>query len=986
MKTRFNFDEYQPKFSGYRSLMPKRVRNILLVSTLYDAFVLEEDGSLSEKIWSQYVGMHLTDPPAVRRVSRVARALEVIEEGKTDLVLSMTRLTDADPFAFAKEVKRKAPDLPVILLVTDPSELAMLPKPYEMRNFDKVFLWNNDPQILLAIIKLVEDLFNVNHDTRVGKVRVILLLEDSVYHYSAMLPMMYTVIMKLTRNLIDSGLNPLHRQLRMRSRAKILHAETFEQGMELYSKYKEYLLGVVSDVRFWRNGKHDGDAGFDFIRFIKKDSPYLPAVLQSVETENRQRAYDLQASFLDKNAPSLLGDLKDFLMEQMGFGDFVFRMEDQREVGRASNVYELLEKIQEVPIESLIWHAKNQHISNWLIARTEITIAEKIRPRRVEEFKTHEEVRNYISEVIADVLADKQTDVVAEFSSTRPTSASHFQFLGEGSMGGKGRGIAFTRYLAKQSDLSSRFPNIRIGVPRTLVLGAEEFDTFIRDNNLRRLALETDDFRVIAKNFMKGRIRPEVVDALRFYIQRMQNPLAIRSSSILEDSHLQPFAGLYSTYMLCNNVRSEDVRLMRLLQAVKMVWASTFGPNPKAYFKATSHRIEEEKMAVVIQEVVGKPHGNYFYPTFSGVGQSYNFYPFGSMKSEDGIAHLALGLGKMVVEGGNVFRFSPVQPSNLPQFSSPKDWLTGSQKQFYALRMDRGRALVGMDPDENLELLELSVAEQDGELENIASTFSQENGVIRDTLSIPGPRILTFSGVLKYNEFPLSEILLELLPILEQSMGCPVEIEFAVNLCKAPEKSEFGILQVRPLIAAAERDTVELEEKDLQNAWLFSPQALGNGRMDDITDIVYVKRETFDRSKMREIAEQIGDINDKMKVAGRKYILLGFGRWGSSDPWLGIGVGWAQISEARVMVEASLPNFSVEPSHGTHFFQNVTSLGVGYFTANTLRSNARIDWDWLDALPAETETEFLRHIRLSKVGGVKIDGRSGKAVCLKPEE
>ncbi|RJO66873.1 MAG: hypothetical protein C4523_10940 [Myxococcales bacterium] len=977
-------DEYQSRFAGYRSLMPRRMRNILLVSTLYDAFILEEDSSLSEQIWNQYVGMRLTEPPVVKRVSSAQTALDAIQNGQIDLVLLMTRLSDSDPFILAEQAKQLQPDLPIVLLVSDPAELSRIPPYPERRFIDNVFLWNNDPQTLLAIIKLVEDRENVDHDTQTGQVRAIIMVEDSVEHYSSFLPLMYTVIMNLTRSLMDDGFNDLHKQLRMRSRAKVLLAESYEDAIALYKKYRRYVLGVISDVRFWRDGVKNADAGFDLTKEIKDDQNDIPVVLHSAEAENAWRAFSLGASFLDKNSPSLLNDLREFLVNQMGFGDFVFRDLDGREIARARNVYDLLENLKTIPIASLIWHAERNHISNWLMARTEVTIADQLRPRRVSDFAEHEKVREYIVGVISKVLAARQSDIVAEYSPRRRFHQGSFAHVGQGSLGGKGRGIAFVRFLASRVKFQEHFPEVKIDVPETLVIGAGEFDAFLDENGLRRFAIECDDVHELAKRFMKGSIRKDLVDNLRYYISKNDRPLAVRSSSILEDSHLQPFAGLYATYMLPNNVTSESARLDRLLQAIKMVWASTFGPNPKAYFAATSHRIEQEKMAVVIQELIGKNHSGYYYPTFSGVGQSYNYYPFGPLTPEEGVAHVGLGLGKFVVEGGSVLRFCPSQPQVLPQFASPRDWLDNSQRQFYALKMDAGTAFVGMDPDDTLSLLDLARAEQDGELEMIASVYSPHDEVIRDSLSLQGPRLITFSGLLKYREFPLCEILQELFAVFSGAMGCPVELEFVVNLNKPPRKSEFYILQIRPLISRGERQAVAIDEHDSAAAWLYTGMALGNSKFTDIQDVVYVRPETFDRRNLGRIAESVGQFNKTLVETGRPYVLIGFGRWGSSDPWLGIGVGWAQISGARVMVEASLPDFRIDPSQGSHFFQNITSLGVGYLSVGHGKDDGFIDWSWLAEQPTVREQDGVRHVRLERPITVKIDGHARRAVALKP--
>jgi len=980
-----NVFDYIPKFDDYRSLMPNRIREILLVSNLYDAFVLEEDGSLSEQIWSQYVGMRLTDPPNVQRVSTVPRALEVVKKGRLDMVLVMTRLSEGDPFAFARKAKQILPDLPIVLLATDPSELKTLPPFHERKDIDNIFLWNNDAEILLAIIKLMEDKFNVDPDTANGKVRVILLMEDAIIHYSSFLPIMYRVIMKLTRNLIDDGFNDLHKQLRMRSRAKVLLADSYEEGIELYNKYKKNMLGVISDVRYFRNGKKDPDAGFDFVKAIRNDSPDLPVMLHSSEPMlNQNRAYSIGADFLDKNSPSLLIDLRTFLEERMGFGDFVFRLPNGVEVDRSTNTYELMETIQKVPIESLIWHAERNHFSNWLMARTEINIAESMKYRKVDQYSSLEAVRRDIIQLISDGLADKQRDVVAKFSIKRSSKNVGFMHLGEGSLGGKGRGIAFVRYILKRFNIKETFPTIDIDVPTTLVLGAGEFEHFLKVNQLKRFAIECDDINEIRSRFLSARIRPELYVSLRHYLKRTSQPLAIRSSSILEDSHLQPFAGLYATYMIPNNSQSETERLAQLLAVIKMVWASTYGRNPKSYFKATSHRIESEQMAVIVQEVVGKQHANYFYPTFSGVGQSHNFYPYGPMEPEDGVSHIAVGLGKMVVDGGSVVRFSPQYPQVLPQFSSPKDWLDMSQRQYFALNLSPSKIPVWKKDYDGLELVELSQAEKDNELDLIGSVYCPADNIIRDSLSYNGPRLATFSGILKYNEFPLADILANVFEIFQSAMGCPIEMEYAVNLWNSPKKNEFKILQLRPLIANAEHGEVAISNNECDNSWIRTNMALGNGIRKDIADIIFIDPDRFDKMYMNEIKNEIDELNQKMESLNRNYMLIGFGRWGSSDPYLGIGVGWAQISKAAVMVEASLEDFRIDPSNGAHFFQNITSLGIGYLTMQYGNKDAVIDWKWLRSQKIIEKKTFATHIQLEKPTIIKIDGRTSSAVGVKP--
>ncbi|MBI2900658.1 MAG: hypothetical protein HYY17_10765 [Planctomycetes bacterium] len=980
--------DYQPKFDGFRSLMGKQVRQILLVSSLYDAFVLEEDGLLGDKLLDQYVGWRLKTVPAIRSVSTGTQALKLIQTESIDLVLCMKHLPDMDTYAFAEKVKRKSPDLPVVLLLTDPAELKQVPPPWSRKPIDRVFLWNNNPDVLLAIVKSIEDLANVDHDTATGGVRVVLIIEDTVAQYSSLLCATYKVIMDLTQTLIADSLNDLHRQLRMRSRAKVLLAETYEDAMALYRKYRPYMVGVISDIRFWRDRKPDGEAGLDLARAVRAEVPDMPILLQSNEPErNGRRAQELGVRFLDKNSASHLEDFRSFVVEYMGFGDFVFRMPDGSEVARAANVDEMRRVLRWVPAESVVWHAERNHFSHWLVARTELTIADRLRPMKVSDFPNPEEVRKAIADVIEQGLAEKQSDVVAQFSPRRLREYGSFLHLGKGSMGGKGRSIAFLRYLLARSNLAARYPELRIEVPYTMVIGAEEFSSFLDRNQLRRFALECDDIREICRRFDDAPIAPDLARNLRYYVENVRRPIAVRSSSLLEDSHLQPFAGLYATIMLPNNARDAEQRLAQLVSAVKIVWASTFGPDVKGYFRNIGHRMEEEAMAVVVQDVVGSPHGRYFYPTFSGAAQSYNFYPVSHMLPTDGVAQLALGMGKMVVDGGATLRFCPKYPQLLPQYPTPEDWLHDSQTQFYGLDLDDpGEDWKRGNYDGTLQLLDLSEAETQGVLQRIGSTYDPDDNVVRDSLGRPGPRIVTFAPILKHNEIPLPPLLSDLLVASREALGCPVEIEFAVDMKGQDAKPVFALLQIRPFATGGERDMVQVGKEHLGRSWCHTHSALGNGVKREIRDIVYVVPRRFDRARTPQIAQEIGEINARLAAEKRPYVLIGFGRWGSFDPWLGIGVNWGQISGVRVLIEAGLAGFNVDPSQGTHFFQNMTALGIGFLSVPHGSDRAFLDWDWLESLPVEAEVGSVRHVRFPRSIEVRIDGRTGRAAALRPEE
>ncbi len=969
-------------FGGFHNLMPKRVEHLLLVSSLYELFVLEEEGLLSELITQEYSDLRLSHAPRVSRVSTGKDAIEFIQEQPVDLVITMASHAHRNLLEFAQKVKEIREDLPVVVLASEPRELARHPELGESPYVDRTFVWSGDPRILLAIIKFVEDNLNAEHDTQVGDVRVIILVENSVRFYSAYLPLIYSEVVHLTRSLIAEGINVTQQLLRLRARPKIMLAETFEEACELYEKYHDYLLGVISDVRFPKSGKLDDQAGIQFVRLIRGEAPYLPVALQSSDTSFRAVADELRVSFLNKQSPSLLADLRWFLKNNLGFGDFVFVMPDRREIGRASDLQSFAEQIERVPDECLVLHAKSNHFSNWLMARTEFELATRIRPRKVTDFPTVAQMRAYLVETLAESRERTQSGVIADFSARRLRFPASFMRIGGGSIGGKARGLAFVNALIRRHNLRHRFDGVYVSVPNSAAIGTDVFDTFLDENNLHGLvARETKDER-IARAFLGAKLPKDIHADLTVFLEHVQYPLAVRSSSLLEDSPDRPFAGVYTTHMIPNNHINPGVRRDQLCDAIKLVYASTFFTPARRYLGATGRHAEEEKMGVILQELVGSAHDGRFYPTFSGVARSYNYYPTGRLKPEDGVAAVALGLGKMVCEGGQSLIFSPAVPTMLPQFPTTEDLLSFSQRDFYAL--DIRHPDVYPTPDANANLLRpgLDVAEADGTLAPIGSVYSPENDAVYDGIHREGTRLVTFAHVLKSDLFPLADILRLLLEIGVDGMACPIEIEFAVDMDARP--MEFGFLQMRPIISQEESVDASLEDLDTTNAICYSPLALGNGRMSAIRDIVYVRRDTFDAGQTRQIAAELARINDGLLKTNRRCLLIGPGRWGSADRWLGIPVRWEQISSAQVIVETSLDDFMITPSQGTHFFQNLTSLGVGYFTVDPATGQGSIDWDWLASQKAVTETRFVRHIRVPKQLDVRLDGRSRQGVVFKP--
>lgn len=970
-------------FGGFQHLMPNRVQHILLVSSLYELFILEEDGLLNELITSEYMEMHLSHPPTVARAATGEGALEYIARHPVDLVITRTRIGDRRISEFAQAVKHLRPSLPVIVLANEPRDLQRDPGITNRALVDRVFVWTGDAKILLAIIKFVEDQLNAEFDTRVGDVRIIILVENSVRFYSNYLPLIYTELMKLTQSLMAEGANRMQRLLRQRARPRILLAETFEEAVALHTRYSDNLLGVISDVRFPRDGELDPQAGIEFSKLVRADSPYLPVLLQSSDESHAESARSLQVSFLHKRSPTLLAELREFILSNLGFGDFVFQLPGGAIVGRAHDLRSLEEALEQVPEEAVRFHAQHNHFSNWLMARTEFEIASRIRAKTVSDFASTDEIRRYLIRVIREYRQRTRSGLIADFSPKQFDTYTTFTRIGKGSMGGKARGLAFANALIRHHGIQNRYPNVRVAVPTCAALSTDVFDDFLRHNRLGNVLAHGPSDEEIKRAFLEAQVPGNIFYDLEAFLRQVRYPLAVRSSSLLEDAQDRPFAGIYNTHMIPNNHPELGVRLDQLCNAIKLVYASAFSRLAQQYMEATGHHAEEEKMGVVLQEIIGSAHDNRFYPTFSGVARSYNYYPMGQMKPDDGVAAVALGLGKTVVDEGQSLMFSPPHPQVLPQFATIPDMLANSQRHFYALDLAHPGTVPDLDPDANLLRLELDVAEKDGALAPIGSVYSAENDAVYDGTTRAGTRLVSFAHVLKADLFPLAEILQTLLAVSRQGMACPVELEFAVDMDSKPMR--FGFLQVRPTISDEEFDDVSLRAVSPHQAICLSLRALGNGHIAGMRDIVYVRPDSFDAGKTVQIASEIGAINEKLRRAGRNCVLIGPGRWGTADRWLGIPVNWEQISTARCMVETTLPGFTVTLSQGTHFFQNLTSMGIGYFTVQPDVETGFIDWDWLAKQRVVEQTEFVRHIECDAPVGVKIDGRQRRGVILKPD-
>lgn len=964
----------------FPTLMLRRIQRVLLVSSPYDAFILEEDGLLTELIYAEYLDLGLTHAPIITRVSTGEEALESIRTQPCDLVITLLRLGDMDVARFADAVRRIRPELPVVLLVANDWELARLTQHGRPRNIDGIYVWHGDTKVFLAIVKVIEDRINVERDVRVGDVGVIILVEDSVRFRSSLLPIIYSQLVQQTRAVMADSLNHMDKLLRLTARPKVLVAETFEQGIDLFDRFAPNLSGVICDVSFPRNGVEDMRAGIDFIRQIKASLPDVPALLQSSDESNRARAEEIGARFLHKRSTTLFEDVQQFMVENFGFGAFVFRMPDGSEVARAGDLRSMAEVLAWVPLESIEYHARNNHFSNWLRARTEFALARRLRPRRVSEFGDLENLRRYIIRSIQDTMRANRRGVVEDFDPERFDAGVGFARIGGGSLGGKARGLAFVDALLARATLDQEFPGIQIRVPRSVVIGTDLFDEFLRANELRPDTLAGCDDATIARRFREAVLPETVREDLEAFLQTVRDPIAVRSSSLLEDSQYHPFAGVYATHMLPNADPDGGVRLAQLQDAIKLVYASVFFGPARRYLEATPHRFDEEKMAVVLQPVVGARHGEVFYPSFSGVVRSYNYYPLEPMKPEDGVASVALGLGRIVVDGGATLRFCPAYPRVLPELALGEDFINQSQRRFHAIAL-HCREPLDYARDACIVELDLADAERHGTLQLVGSVWSSDEQRFSDGVHRPGVRVVTFAHILKNDAFPLAAILRRLLEIGRMGMNGPVEIEFAANLDSEPR--EFAVLQIRPCQGGIGDDEIDLGDLCPDELLCRSPRALGHGLVVNLRDVVYVKPTTFDPMHSPSIAHQIAEFNARLLAENRPYVLLGPGRWGSSHASLGVPVNWSQICAARIIVETTLDDFLVEPSQGSHFFQNLTSFGIAYLTINPFSNEGFVDWQWLDSLPAMGETAFVRHVRLEQPLEARLNGERSEGAILK---
>jgi CheY-like chemotaxis protein len=972
--------------TSFQKLMRRRIHHVLLISSTYDAFVLEDDGRIDEQIFNEYVSLNLRYPPQFILASSEKQAFDLLHEEKIDLVIVMLSSEEMDTFSLAEKIKKQYEAIPIVVLTPFSREVTLKLNAPGKSVIDYIFSWLGNADLLLAIIKLIEDKMNVDHDIREVGVQAILLVEDSIRFYSSYLPNIYKIIFKQSKDFMTEGLNEHQMMLRMRGRPKIMLATTYEEALMLYEKYKRNLLGIITDMSYPRNGKQDKYAGVKLCEKVQRDDPFMPILLQSSDVEGDELAKKLKVGFISKNSKTISFELKSFIREYFAFGDFIFiDPETGDEIVRATDLKSLQELLFQVPDDALRYHLSRNQLSKWLRARALFPLAEMLMDITLDDFQDLDEVRRYLFDAIASFRISKARGVIAQFQRERFDEYLTFTRIGDGSIGGKARGLAFLDMLIKRNRILEKWQGVYITIPRTVVLCTDVFDEFMEDNNLYEIALSDRSDDEILREFIQARLPFRIHEDLYTLIAYVRNPIAVRSSSLLEDSHYQPFAGIYSTYMVPYVMDNERLMMEMLSNAIKSVYASTYFKGSKAYMAATSNVIDEEKMGIVMQTVAGTKYGNRFYPSISGVARSINFYPLEPEKPEDGVANVALGLGKYIVDGGLSLHFSPKYPKRILQTYSPEAALRETQKYFYALDMHPEVFRPNIDDGINILKLPIKEAEADGSLKWVGSTYDLQNGVLRDGVNYDGKKLVTFSNILKHNIFPLAEILQTILEIGQKEMGKPIEIEFAVDLNRpANDPKVFYCLQIRPIVDNKETISTNLEKVKPEDTIVYSKSALGNGVISDLYDLVYIKPESFNPAKNQDVAERIGKINEQFRQEQKNYILIGPGRWGSQDSWLGIPVKWPQISAARVIIESGLENYRIDPSQGTHFFQNLTSFRVGYFTINPYMDDGHYDLEYLSNMPAVYEDEQIRHIRFEKPLTVEIDGKKNLGVIYKP--
>lgn len=979
------WNQFYLKDVSFVNLMTRRIFNVLIVANPYDAFMLEDDGRVDEKIFDEYMDLGLRYPPTFTQVSTTEEANEVLKTTDIDLVICMPGNADNDAFDVARAVKADFPDMPCVVLTPFSHGITRRIQDEDLTIFDYVFCWLGNTNLILSIIKLIEDKMNIDHDIKEAGVQMIMLVEDSIRFYSSILPNLYNYILLQSKSFSTEALNPHAAAQRKRGRPKVVLARTYEEALELYEKYADNTLGVISDARFPKDGVKDAEAGLKLLREIRRRDEYVPLIMESSESQNREKAEAEGFRFVDKNSKKMNIDLRKLMEEHMGFGDFIFRDPATRnEIMRIHTLKELQDNIFKIPNDSMLYHVSRNHMSRWLCARAIFPVSAFLKNVTWHKLQNVDAHRKIIFDAIVQYRRMKNVGIVAVFDRGKFDAYGHFARIGEGSLGGKGRGLAFLDNIIKRHPELNRFDNAMVTIPKTLVLCTDLFDEFMEKNNLYHVALSDASDEEILSHFMKAQLPDSLIADFFTFFDAVKAPIAVRSSSLLEDSHYQPFAGIYSTYMI--PYLDDKYEMLRMLAcAIKGVYASVYYKDSKAYMTATSNVIDQEKMAVILQEVVGKEYNDRFYPSFSGVLRSINYYPIGDEKAEEGIANLALGLGKYIVDGGQTLRVSPYHPAQVLQTSEMEIALRDTQTRFYALDMKHVGENFKVDDGFNILNLRVKEADKDGSLQYIASTYDPYDQVIRDGIYEGGRKVITFSGVLRHGVFPLPELLQDVQRLGADEMRRPVEIEFACNI-DSDKTGALYLLQIRPIVDSKQMLDEDLAAVPDEKCLLRSHNSLGHGISEDVTDVLYVKTgNDFTAADNPAIACEIERINRKFLADGRNYVLVGPGRWGSSDYWLGIPVKWPHISAARLIVESGLKNYRVDPSQGTHFFQNLTSFGVGYFTINTFNGDGLFRKDLLDAMPAVEETEHVRHVRFPHPLKIMMDGMKQEGVVMTGE-
>ena len=973
------------KDTSFVNLMTRRIFNVLLIANPYDAFMLEDDGRIDEKLFNEYAALSLRYPPRFTQVSTETEAWGELHRNSFDLIIVMPGTDNSDTFDIARGIKHRFQHIPLVVLTPFSHGITARIEHEDLSDFEYVFCWLGNTDLLLSIIKLIEDKMNLDHDIEEGGVQQIILVEDNIRFYSSALPELYKFVLQQSMEFATEALNEHQRTLRMRGRPKIVLARTYEEATTLYNRHPNNVLGVITDARYPRGGVVDPQAGVQLLAELRKRDPFLPLILESAESENALQAKAYNADFIDKNSKKMAVDLREVVKQRFGFGDFIFRdPQTHQEVMRAHNLKEMQSAILSVPAESLLYHITRNHVSRWLRSRAMFPAAEFVKQLSWQELQDIDAHRRAIFEAIVDYRRMKNQGVVAVFRRDRFDRYSNFARIGEGSLGGKGRGLAFIDNIVKHHPELNQFDNATVMIPKTVVLCTDLFEEFMDHNNLYQLALSDADDAVILDAFRRATLPASLEGDILTFIEATSSPIAVRSSSLLEDSHYQPFAGIYNTYMV-PLLDNRHRMLSMLCDAIKGVYASVFFKDSKAYMQATRNVIDQEKMAVILQEVVGRQYGDHYYPSMSGVGRSLNYYPIGDELAEEGIVSLALGLGKYIVDGGQTLRICPHHPGKVLQMSDTEMALRETQTRFYALDLKNMGENFSVDDAFNLLKLSVREADKDGALQYLASTYNPTDQVIYPGVYPEGRKIISFVGVLEHDVVPLPHLLREVLRLGQEAMRRPVEIEFAVEIDATTRSCVFYLLQIRPMVDVKSDVHINLSEIRPETILLQSNNALGHGQMDDITDVVYVKTDGYNAGNNPLIAEEISRINAKFLDRGEHYVLVGPGRWGSSDSWLGIPVKWPNISAARIIVEAGLTNYRVDPSQGTHFFQNLTSFGVGYFTINDFNGDGVYNRAVLDALPAVEETAHVRHVRFPHALSIKVDGKKKLGYVLTEE-